>query len=195
MFNSMSNKKNKLVYDVGINDLQEPTRVQGNKITSYVCWKDMLKRCYSEKYHSKQPTYIECTVCHEWLLFSNFKKWYNENHIIGFHLDKDILVEGNKVYSQDICRFVPPNINTLLNDRGNARGNLPLGITRNHNSYKAQCNDGSGKQLTKTFKTVEEAVAWYSETKTRVVREVAKKALDAGEIQQDIFDALTRRKF
>ena len=60
--------------------------------------------------------------------------------------------------------------------------------------YEGTCNS-SPTRLTKAFKTLEEAVTWYSETKTTIVREVATRALLAGDIQQDIFDALVARKF
>ena len=62
----------------------------------------MLRRCYDEKYHQKEPTYIGCTVCDEWRYFLNFEKWYEDNwyDIEGetMCLDKDILVKGNNLY-------------------------------------------------------------------------------------------------
>lgn len=103
--------------------------------------------------------------------------------------------------------FVPHYINTLLTDHGNARGDLPIGVSANKpntkigritTSYQAFCKytiNGESTILSKTFKTVEEASSWYSATKTRVVREVAERALLAGDIKQDVFDALVARKF
>ena len=117
-----------LIYNKAINDLYLEKDI-GNA-PAYQRWFDMVRRCYSEKYHISKPTYIGCSVCAEWLYFSNFKKWYDENYIDGFHLDKDILVEGNKVYSPEFCRFVPAYLNSLLTDRKNNRGDLPLGVTR-----------------------------------------------------------------
>lgn len=35
-------------------------------------------------------------------------------HMEGWHLDKDILLKGNKVYSPETCAFVPAKINSLL---------------------------------------------------------------------------------
>lgn len=60
-----------------------------------------------------KPTYEGCTVCDEWLYFSNFKKWFDENYIEGFQLDKDIIIRGNKVYSPQTCCFVPKEINII----------------------------------------------------------------------------------
>ena len=33
----------------------------------------MLVRCYNAKFHERQPQYKGCTVCEEWLNYSNFK--------------------------------------------------------------------------------------------------------------------------
>ncbi len=197
-------KKNKLVHGVGVNDYEEAILVNGKNIDSYSCWSKMLERCYSAKLHFRYPTYIECSVYEEWKYFSNFKQWYDANYRDGFHLDKDILVEGNKVYSPDTCVFVPKYLNLLLNDHGRARGDLPLGITackpnksnrKISTTYRAMCHDGYGKRLSKTFKTVEEAQNWYSATKKRVVAEQVQRALVEGAIDQHIADALLQRKF
>jgi hypothetical protein len=199
----MSNK-NKLVCAIGINDYDGVVYVNGKNIKSYDCWRHMLERCYSTKYQIRRPTYIGCTVSNEWLQFSNFKKWYGENYREGFELDKDILFPGNKVYSKDTCVFVPQYLNSLLTDHGRARGDYPLGITalkpntrigRVNTTFLAQCNDRYGNRLTKTFKTIEEASAWYSITKTRIVAEQVQRALSESAIDQRVADALLARKF
>ncbi len=74
----------------------------------YSTWKSMLMRCYSEKYHAKFPSYIDCSVCDEWLDFQVFALWFTDNYKAGMQLDKDIKVDGNKVYSPSTCLFVSP---------------------------------------------------------------------------------------
>ena len=91
-----------LVSGVGINDIEINT-----KDKCYKVWHSMMNRCYSKKYHSKFPTYQNCSVCNEWTYLSNFKRWFDENYVDGYVLDKDILVKGNKVYSPETCCFVP----------------------------------------------------------------------------------------
>lgn len=196
-------EKNKLVHGVGINDYEGSVYVNGKRIESYRCWKSMLERCYSSTFQIRCPTYVGCTVCVEWLSFSNFKKWYGENYREGFELDKDILVEGNKIYSPDTCVFVPHYLNTILIDSGKSRGDLPLGVCikrmiikgKTYEYYRAHCSDGYGKQLSKTFKTLAEAVAWYSATKTRIVTEQVQRALYENAIDQRVADALLQRTF
>lgn len=77
-------------------------------------WRGMLRRGYSEECKTKHKTYRECVVCQEWHLFSTFKEWFDKHYVEGWHLDKDILVKENKVYSPETCCFVPSEINALF---------------------------------------------------------------------------------
>ncbi|URC15365.1 DNA binding protein [Paraglaciecola Antarctic GD virus 1] len=89
------------------------SRVDGKKTNGYIVWTQMLNRCYSELYQAKRPTYKGCYVCEEWLNFQNFSKWFDSNYIAIHDLDKDILMDGNKVYSPETCSFVTPYDNSL----------------------------------------------------------------------------------
>jgi hypothetical protein len=88
----------------------------------YTRWTGMLERCYSEKHHKVYPSYIGCSVCEEWLLFSNFRAWcIDQEKITGFcikedklQLDKDIKVEGNKIYSPTTCILLPNKVNSFI---------------------------------------------------------------------------------
>ena len=79
----------------------------------YKTWIGMVERCYSVKSHKKHPTYIDCTVCKEWLNYQNFAVWFEEHYIDGFELDKDIIQDGNKVYSPEMCKFVSKKDNAI----------------------------------------------------------------------------------
>lgn len=186
--------KNKLVSGVGINDYDGNVYIHRQAISSYNCWRDMLQRCYSPICQIKHQSYIGCSVCDEWKYFSNFKKFYDLNYRNGFDLDKDILIEGNKIYSPETCVFVPQYINLLLVDCKAASGDLPLGVMANHHSYLAHCCDYN-KRITKTFKTIEEAQNWYSITKKRIVKEQATRAFLDNAIKTDVYLALVRREF
>ena len=102
----------------------------------YRTWSNMLNRCYNEKLQNVQPTYRGCSVCDEWLLFSNFKRWMETQDWEGKHLDKDVLVMGNKVYSPETCVFVSVEVNSFLTDNLSMRGGLPIGV-----SYKKRTTD------------------------------------------------------
>jgi hypothetical protein len=99
-----------LVYGVGVNDAwyQVTIRVSGVKYRCpyYHSWTRMLERCYSEKRAVTNPSYNDCTVADEWLIFSNFRSWMVRQNWKGMELDKDIKVPRSRIYSKDTCMFV-----------------------------------------------------------------------------------------
>lgn len=86
---------------------------------SYYRWKNMIQRCYDKKVHKKyKPEYKDKSVCEEWLNYSNFKIWFDEHFVPSknnqIDLDKDLLVQGNKVYSSETCVFLLHYQNTMF---------------------------------------------------------------------------------
>lgn len=134
-----SRMKTKLIYGVGINDVEFSVQpnIEGKQLKhkAYQIWTSMLQRAYSDKYKITRPTYTGVEVCAEWRLFSNFLVWFNNNYTKGYDLDKDILVDGNKIYNPEACIFVPSNINSFLTLHNNARGNYSIGVTKQGNRY------------------------------------------------------------
>ena len=60
------------------------------KCPYYVLWTSILRRCYSEVYLLKNPSYRGCVVAEVWHTFENFKSWVQENrNKMGF-LDKTL---------------------------------------------------------------------------------------------------------
>jgi hypothetical protein len=85
--------------------------------TAYSKWQGMMERCYSNRYHENKPTYIGCSVCDAWHNFQNFAEWFYENYKddgTEYHLDKDIKIKGNRVYSPDACLFVTLSENNKM---------------------------------------------------------------------------------
>lgn len=83
--------------------------VKRKRKREYTTWVNMLDRCYGELRLKSNPSYIGCTVCKEWHNYQNFAAWYEVNYPNDggeYHLDKDIKVEGNRVYSPSTCIFV-----------------------------------------------------------------------------------------
>jgi hypothetical protein len=168
------------VYGVGINDAnyQVYYRSPDNKVITcpyYRKWKDMLKRCYSEKYQSNNPAYIDCTVSYEWLVFSNFKNWMIRQDWKGKHLDKDIKITGNKRYSPEACIFVSQEINNLLTDSRAARGLHPQGVhyDKRVKKYRARCRAYSKRIHLGLFETQEAASDAYRAFKSKLISSIA----------------------
>lgn len=97
------------------------TKIDGHQTTEYIIWVGILQRCYSKKWSYKYPSYYgKCEVADEWLNFQNFAAWYNRyfyNVPKRLHVDKDILVMGNRIYAPDKCLLVPQRINMLFMSR------------------------------------------------------------------------------
>lgn len=189
-----SDKMKKKICGVGINDYHGVIKIKDKHIKSYQVWHEMLLRCYDGKTQRKHPTYSECSVCDEWLSYSNFKKWFDDNYIEGYELDKDIFIKGNKVYSPNTCCFVPKNINLLLIKRGASRGNCAIGVSKNRNYYIARLSK-YGKQVhIGCFKTEQEAYLAYKKAKEETIKEVAYNSFLKKEINSKIYEALLNYK-
>jgi len=145
------------VYGIGINDADyrvvKQECINGKSRQTWMCpfyrkWKDMLKRCYSKRFHESRPTYKGCTVCEEWLTFSNFKSWMEKQDWEGKHLDKDLLIEDNKVYSPETCIFISPEVNTFI-EWGTNKRSLPRGVCwcKDKNKYRAFGKGGNNKTI------------------------------------------------
>lgn len=140
----VKDKLARIVYGVGFIG-NEKLSISGgtNKKRAYTAWRNMLKRCYCDKFQEERPTYIGCTVCEEWHDFQNFARWFNENYPndgVVYHLDKDLKFINNKEYSPDSCVFVPSAVNTFVTDRKASRGSYMIGVFFIEKSKKFQSN-------------------------------------------------------
>ena len=177
-------KQKKLIFDIGINDCNL-------KDKSYKVWHGMITRCYSEEFKKKNPSYLQCSVCEEWLTYSNFKKWFDENYREGCDLDKDVLVKGNKVYSPCTCVFIPHRINTLLISCCQARGTLPVGVSHyDKNKYQVKIRVNGTKKHIGYFNSKEDAFIAYKDAKERYIKDVAMEYYNNKLINEDVFNSL-----
>ena len=193
--------KNKLVYGVGINDADYKTsiyeqlpRTNGKrnqkriwKCPFYSRWFCMLQRCYDKSYQEKQPSYKGCSVCEEWLTFSNFKSWMEQQDWEGKALDKDLLVYKNRVYSPETCVFIAPSINSFLLKRNKTRGIYPIGVCYHttpkminplKRPYQAQIGNRGKKLLLGLYLTPEEAHKAWQKAKIKQAQDLAASQTD-----------------
>lgn len=135
------------VHGVGINDANYSVRplIDGKRVQcqAYTKWERMLFRCYGNKGALNRPTYDGCSVCDEWLIFSNFKSWMDKQDWLDKNLDKDIIFAGNKVYSPDTCAFVDGKTNLFVTDRQAKRGGSLIGTSyrKSWGKYTAYCGN------------------------------------------------------
>ena len=169
------------VYGVGVSGTKYPSHEGDRNTKEYMLWADMLRRCYSDKYQKKYPTYEGCEVSDNFKSYEYFYEWC-QNQIgfgnEGWHLDKDLLIKGNKVYSEDSCIFIPAEVNSLLIKRTALRGNHLIGVSwsKKSRAFKAQVNKNKGKrEHLGYFNTEIEAFNAYKQAKESFVKEQAEK--------------------
>jgi hypothetical protein len=135
----------------------------------------MLARCYSKIELEKFPTYENKIVCDEWKYFSSFKSWMEtQTWKSGMHLDKDVIVPENKIYSPATCCFVPEKVNSLLVVSRNNLGEQPIGVTYNkrNRNYNAQVSSKDAVETSRhlgTFSTPMEAHHAWQKAKAFVI--------------------------
>lgn len=153
--------------------------LDGKLNKSYNTWNGILERCYCKKFSKRVSTYKDVTVCEEWYNFQNFAKWFEENYkpeyMEGWHLDKDILIKGNKIYSPETCCFVPQEVNSIFKSSLSYRGEYPIGVTECCGSFRTGLNKGNIHIHLGTFKTIEESFQVYKTAKEEYIKEVVDK--------------------
>ena len=169
------------VCGVGILGAKYPITINGILTKEYTLWCSMLKRCYSNAYKKRQPTYEGCEVSNNFKSYEYFYEWCHKQ--IGFsnkdwQLDKDLLTKGNKVYSENTCIFIPAEINLVLVKREALRGTHPIGVRwhKRDKAFVAKVNKNKGKQeYLGYFKTELEAFKAYKTAKESFIKEQANK--------------------
>jgi hypothetical protein len=172
--------KTGLFFGIAINDCKE------SESKAYKKWVSMLERCYSQKFKNKKPTYKNCTACDEWLIFSNFKQWFENNYIDGYELDKDILVLGNKVYSPETCCFVPHIINQVMNSL-NKRG---VFLRKDTGKYQVKVYKYGKQETVGNFENLQDAELAYKKAKNDYLIQLATEYYTKGLISEKIYNAL-----
>lgn len=186
-----------LVQGVGINDSEgrvvlRKKQEDGSYIVLWRCpfyraWADMLKRCYGK---NKPNSYVNAVVCAEWLLFSNFKLWMGTQDHDGKHLDKDLLLSGNKIYSPETCIFVTEEVNHFLTEVKSRKSELPTGVNLDSytSMYKATIRRDKRTITLGRFYCPEEAHLVWLREKLKYAKELASRQTDLR-----VAEALIRR--
>ncbi|AEO14568.1 conserved domain protein [Pseudomonas phage phiPto-bp6g] len=180
----------KTVFKFGINDSIEPVQTKGwvNGVYKvnwrcpfYTKWTNMLKRCYGK--YEQYRVYDECSVCEEWLTFSNFKSWMKTQDWKGKHLDKDLL--GGDLYCPENCVFISNEMNSFIKSSKNKHG-LPRGVTRSSSGtiYARIIISGENIYLG-SFETISDAKLAYNNAKIDRASDIFK--------DEPLLDELIRR--
>ena len=172
------------VFGVGVTGTKYPITVDDVITKEYDLWHSMLTRCYSDVYKKKRPTYEGCKVSNNFKSYEYFYEWCHKQ--VGFgnqgwHLDKDLLVKGNKVYSEDSCVFIPVEINLVLTKRTASRGEHLIGVYwhKRNKAFVGMVSKNKGKsEHLGYFATEIQAFNAYKVAKESFVKEQAEKWKD-----------------
>lgn len=133
-----------------------------------------IKRRASGDYSS---AYNGVVISEEFLDFQFFANWlYSQpNYDRSFHLDKDILIKGNRLYSPERCCLVPREINSLIVIHKSSRGNYPVGVVykKKVGKYVARTSIDGVTKFCGLFETPEEAFLSYKKNKEFYIKQKA----------------------
>ena len=184
--------RRKTLYGVGVNDVDE----YSVKDRGYKIWASMLQRACSNAFKYKHESYMECSVCDEWKYYSNFLAWYKEKEPWihkGWHLDKDILANGRKIYSPQTCCFVPHDINIIFTQHKREKGVEGISFYEPTGKYYVNYRNKEKKIMGAwAFDSKEEAIKAYKEAKEAHIRKQANKYKD--KLEPRVYEALINYK-
>lgn len=113
------------LYGVGRNGSYDKTKPYWKQ--ARLLWTNMIKRCYDIKHKSY---YGKVFVDERWKTFENFlediseldnfDKWLSGQNkgADKYQLDKDFILEGNNVYSKNLCMFLKESENKSMGKKG-----------------------------------------------------------------------------
>lgn len=141
------------------------TRYNGKITKAYSVWRSMMNRCYGDGGCNTHKAYFDCSVHPDWHNFQEFAMWFENNHIEGFELDKDLIFQGNRLYNPYTCVFLHKVVNGFLASCKGSRGKYPIGCSYNkeHGLFESSGHDpiNNKKKRLGYFKTPEECnSAW-----------------------------------
>jgi hypothetical protein len=87
----------------------------------------------------------------------------------NYHIDKDILIPGNKLYSENTCVFVPAALNKFFIASDASRGLYPLGVSTDNTPGRFRvilCIDGVQRRIGSS-RSIQEASEMYKIAKEK----------------------------
>lgn len=163
-----------------INDRKYRSNVNGRPTREYALWSGIINRCYRD---IRAVYYCGSEMSTNFKNYSYFYEWCQEqigfnrkhNNGMSWPLDKDLVLLGNKEYHEDLCVFVPIEVNTVLNTRGGANSRTPTGVCLTRGKYKVSCRTDSGRVSLGYYSKRDEAYKVYKNFKEDYLRYLADK--------------------
>lgn len=159
----------KKICNIGIND----AKYSITNCPYYRKWRGIIERCC----HNNR--YKNHVICDEWIYFSNFKLWMENQDWENKILTKTLLSPKNNLYSPDYCVFVDHEIANIISIPNKRKYNYPIGVFYDSLAKKYVSRFNNSKKLsTKYFKTISEAHKFWQLCKIKHIIEFANQQSD-----------------
>ena len=167
------------------------------KIKARYYWRGVLTRCFCPKWKSTHKTYDDCSISEDWENYQNFCEWVTKQKFYGsldYNIDKDLIIKGNKLYSEDTCLLVPSQVNKLIIKPKQFNNNLPVGVSTRGDlankfmSRHSRIITGEKVAYLGLYDTPEEAFYHYKVSKESYIKQVA--LLYRDKVDNKTFEAL-----
>lgn len=130
---------------------------------SYARWRGIINRCKPGAAQAQSKCYVGCSVSPLFEEFQGFANWYTKQVGYGledYDIDKDLLVKGNKLYSEETCVLIPAKLNKFLSQKNANSDNRGIAKTATNRYVATGCLD-SNVYYIGTYDTSEEARTHY----------------------------------
>ncbi len=161
-----------------------------NEKQARIIWPVIKQRCTpNSSQQIRHPVYCGCSLSPRFQDINLFVEWCLSQVGYGlpsYALDKDILFEGNKIYSEETCVFVPKALNNFLTLNNINRGAYPIGVSLNKNTgrFVSQLKIDGKLKFLGSFKNPNDAHLTYKKAKEAEARRWAYR-LASGEFIVD----------
>lgn len=159
-----------------------------HRTQSYTRWNDMKKRCRKGMEPNwKWLTYADTEMSTEFQDYQKFVPWHMAQIGYGFdkyHIDKDLILPGNRVYGPDTCVLLPAALNQFICVKRNFGAALPTGVYMLRGRFCGSMNVDGKTIYLGLFPSAESAHEAYVERKDLEARKWYERAL-SGEIVID----------
>ena len=187
---SLKDKEAVSVYGVGIiGDVVHSENGVVDK--AFSAWRHMLARCYCSSTKKRQPTYEGCHVSEDFKHYIKFKQWFDTQTGCDdedYQLDKDLLVNGNQLYSEATCCLLPRKLNSYLTSIPVYGCTTCISYKKLSNTYIVEVGLNREKVVLGHFKTYKEAFLCLAEHKEHELKTFAK--LYEGCVSKSVYERL-----
>lgn len=152
-----------------------PSVIVQYRTRASLLWENINKRSEpGGSYQRKNKTYEGCT--NKFLSFQDFAEWCNCQFgygIPGWHIDKDLLADGDISYSPEKCVFLPSRVNQMITAFSkDGKGVLPKGVFFSGSKFSAKVSNGyGGAQYLGSFESQEEAARVALDARASLLRQ------------------------